>query len=94
MTASTGAAGSRMVALVPPVAAETVSPPVVARALPAYAMTVSRPPTGWRWSNLLLAPVELLALAMGFPVVILLVMVPLGLVLAGALWLSRLLLGL
>jgi len=53
---------------------------------------VSRPVTPWRWTNVLLAPLEALALAWSVPFLILLVMVPVGLALASALWLARLLL--
>jgi hypothetical protein len=57
---------------------------------PPYGVNVSRPLKPWRWTSVLLAPVELLALAWSIPVIILLIMVPIGLALAGALWLARL----
>lgn len=53
---------------------------------------VSRPVTPWRWTNVLLGPLEALALAWSIPFLILLVMVPVGLALASALWFGRLLL--
>jgi hypothetical protein len=53
---------------------------------------VSRPVTPWRRTNVLLAPLEALALAWSVPFLILLVMVPLGLALASALWFGRLIL--
>jgi hypothetical protein len=51
---------------------------------------VSRPVRPWRWTSVLLAPVELLALAWSVPVLILFVMVPIGLALASVLWVGRL----
>jgi hypothetical protein len=66
-------------------------PRVVTRTYPAY-VNVSRPATRWRWTDVLLAPVEALALAWSVPVLILLLMAPIGLVLAGVLWVGRLVL--
>jgi hypothetical protein len=60
---------------------------------PMHVVDVSRLATPWRWTSVLLAPLELLALAWSIPVLILLVMVPIGLVLAGALWVGRLIVG-
>lgn len=57
---------------------------------PAYVVDASRPIEPWRWTSVLLAPLELLAVAWTLPVIILLIMVPLGLGLVGALWLGRL----
>ena len=59
-------------------------------AIPKYVVDVSRPVTPWRWRNSLQAPIELLALAWGIPLLILLLIVPVGLALAGALWIGRL----
>ena len=59
-------------------------------AIPKYVVDVSRPVTPWRWQSSLQAPIELLALAWGIPLVILLLIVPVGLALAGALWIGRL----
>jgi hypothetical protein len=59
-------------------------------AIPKYVVDVSRPVTPWRWTNSLQAPIELLALAWGIPLLILLLIVPVGLALAGALWIGRL----
>jgi len=59
-------------------------------AIPKYVVDVSRPITPWRWTNSLQAPIELLALAWGIPLLILLLIVPVGLALAGALWIGRL----
>jgi hypothetical protein len=42
---------------------------------------------------MLLAPVELLALAWGIPLLILAIMLPVGLVLSGVLWFGRLIVG-
>lgn len=55
---------------------------------------VNRPVTPWRWTSVLLAPLELLALAWTIPFLMLLVMVPIGLVIASALWAGRALFGL
>ena len=59
-------------------------------ASPKYVIDVSRPVTPWRWQSSLQAPIELLALAWGIPLLILLLIVPVGLALAGALWIGRL----
>ena len=59
-------------------------------AIPKYVVDVSRPVTPWRWTNSLQAPIELLALAWGIPLLILLLIVPVGLALAAALWIGRL----
>ena len=58
--------------------------------IPKYVIDVSRPVTPWRWSSSLQAPIELLGLAWGIPIVILLLIVPVGLALAAALWVVRL----
>jgi len=58
-------------------------------AIPKYVLDVSRPVTPWRWQSSLQAPIELLALAWGIPFAILLLIVPVGLALAGALWIGR-----
>lgn len=55
---------------------------------------VNRTVTPWRWTSVLLAPLELLALAWTIPFLVLLVMVPFGLVIAGALWAGRAVFGL
>ena len=59
-------------------------------AIPKYVLDVSRPVTPWRWQSSLQAPIELLALAWGIPLVVLLLILPVGLALAGALWIGRL----
>jgi hypothetical protein len=52
---------------------------------------VSRPPSPpWSWRSLVLAPLELLAVAWSVPVVILLIAAPIALVVAALLWLGRL----
>lgn len=66
-------------------------PRVVTPAHPAY-VNVSRPATRWRWTDVLLAPVEALALSWSVGFLVLLVMMPVGLALAGALWFGRLIL--
>jgi hypothetical protein len=64
------------------------------RVLPAAWATkdVSRPYIPWGWTSILLAPLELLMLASAVPAVVMLVMLPVGLALAGILWVSRVLL--
>jgi hypothetical protein len=52
-------------------------------------LDVSRRAIPWRWGGVLLAPLELLAVAWSVPVVMLLVMVPIGLALSGLLWVGR-----
>jgi hypothetical protein len=69
---------------------DSASPPTAR--LPAYAVNVSRPVQRWNWKSVLLAPLELVALAESVPLAILLIMVPIGLALAGALWVVRLIL--
>ena len=59
---------------------------------PAYVIDVGRPVVPWRWTSIVLAPIELLALAWSVPFVILLVMVPIGLGIASVLWVARLIL--
>lgn len=61
--------------------------------LPADVLNVSRPTRPWRWKTVLVLPVELLALAWGVPVAILLVMVPVGVAISGLLWVGRLIVG-
>jgi hypothetical protein len=60
---------------------------------PDYVIDVSRPapPAGWR--SLVLAPIELLALAWSVPALIMLLMLPVGLALAGAFWVGRFVFG-
>jgi hypothetical protein len=62
---------------------------VMTPAFPMYVVDVSRPATRWNLRSVLLAPVELLALAWGFPVLMLLVMLPISLAFASALWVGR-----
>ena len=62
-------------------------------ASPTYVKDVSRPITPFRWSSLVQAPIELLALAWSVPVLVMLLMLPIGLALAGALWVSRFVFG-
>jgi hypothetical protein len=54
---------------------------------------VSRPIVRSGWKDLLLAPLELLALAWSVPFLVLAVLAPIGLVIAGALKLARAILG-
>jgi hypothetical protein len=60
------------------------------RDTPSYVVDVSRPAAPRRWTAAVMAPLELLAIAWTTPLVILLVMLPIGLVVALALWLVRL----
>jgi hypothetical protein len=71
--------------------ANNTLPRVVTPAYPAY-VNVSRPVTRWRWTDVLLAPVEALSLAWSVGFLVLLLMVPVGLALASALWVGRLIL--
>ena len=62
-------------------------------AVPAYVVNVSRPGEPWRWTSVLLLPLEVVALAFAVPLVVLLAMVPVGLAAAAALWVGRLVAG-
>jgi hypothetical protein len=53
-------------------------------------VNVSRANIPWRWTSVLLLPVELLVLAWSVPVVILLIMVPIGLAVATVLRIGQL----
>lgn len=55
----------------------------------ATTVDVSRRAMPWRWTTVLLAPVELLALVWSIPIAIALAMVPIGLAVAAALWVVR-----
>lgn len=59
---------------------------------PDYVVDVSRPAAPWRWTSVPRTACELLAVVWSVPLVALLMMVPVGLVVAGALWLGRLIL--
>ena len=61
--------------------------------LPMAVIDISRPVVPWSWRDVFLAPVELLALAWAVPLLVLLVLLPFGLVIAGAVWLGRMILG-
>lgn len=65
-------------------------PPTLARA--SGVIDVSRPVTPWRWMDVLQGAGELLAVAWSVPLVVLLVMVPIGFAAASALWIVRLIL--
>jgi hypothetical protein len=56
-------------------------------------INISRAVVPWSWRDVLLAPVELLALAWGVPLLVLLALLPFGLVIAGAIRLGRMILG-
>ena len=56
-------------------------------------INISRPVVPWSWRDVLMAPVELLALAWAVPLVVLLALLPFGLVIAGAVWLGRMIRG-
>ena len=55
-------------------------------AYPAYVVNVGGPVRRWSRTGALLAPLELLAAAWSVPFLLLLVMVPIGLVLATLVW--------
>jgi hypothetical protein len=61
---------------------------------PPYVVDVSRPAAPWSWKARLLLPIQLLAVAWSVPFLILLVLLPIGLAIASALWLGRRILGL
>lgn len=61
--------------------------------LPMAVINISRPVEPWSWRDLFLAPVELLALAWGVPLLVLLALLPVGLVIAGAVRLGRMIFG-
>jgi hypothetical protein len=54
-----------------------------------YVMDVSRPVAPRRWTAMVMAPFELLAVAWTAPLVILLLMLPIGLAAALAVWVAR-----
>ena len=56
---------------------------------PSYVIDVSRPVPPRRWTAMAMAPVELLALAWSAPLVILMLMLPIGLAVALAVWAAR-----
>lgn len=56
-------------------------------------INISRAVVPWSWRDVFLAPVELLALAWGVPLLVLLALLPFGLVIAGAIRLGRMILG-
>jgi hypothetical protein len=60
---------------------------------PDYVIDVSRPVAPFHWSSLVLAPIELLALAWSVPVIIMLLMAPVGLAIAIAFWVGRFVFG-
>ena len=86
MTASTQSAAHHAVA-------ENLRRRVPTAASPAYVVDVSRPVTPFGWKSLVLAPIEILALAWSVPVLIMLLMVPVGLAVAIAFWVGRFVFG-
>jgi len=56
-------------------------------------INISRAVVPWSLRDVFLAPVELLALAWGVPLLVLLALLPFGLVIAGAIRLGRMILG-
>jgi hypothetical protein len=56
---------------------------------PSYVIDVSRPVAPRRWTAMVMAPVELLAVAWTAPLVILLLMLPIGIAVALAVWVAR-----
>ena len=68
--------------------------PAMSPDYPDYVVDVGRPTIPWRWTSILLLPVELLALAWSVPFLILLIMVPIGFAVATALWVGRRIFGL
>lgn len=64
-----------------------LAPPAIVRA--PYIVDVGQPTARWRWSSVVMAPLELLTVAWSVGLGILLIMVPIGVVLAGILWAGR-----
>jgi hypothetical protein len=56
---------------------------------PSYVIDVSRPVTPRRWTAMVMAPVELLAVAWTAPLIILLLMLPIGIAVALGVWVVR-----
>ena len=56
---------------------------------PAYVINVSRPEAPQSWSGLLMAPIELLAVAWTTPLLIFAMTLPVGLAAAAAVWIGR-----
>lgn len=54
-----------------------------------HVVDVSRRATPWRWTSVLLAPIELLTVVWSIPIIILLLMVPIALAVTAALWVAR-----
>ena len=65
-------------------------PPTLAH--PSYVVDVTRSTTPWRWAGAFRAAGEVLVVVWSVPVVVLALMVPIGLALAGVLWIARLIL--
>lgn len=61
--------------------------------LPMAVINISRPVAPWRWQDVVLAPVELLMLAWGVPLLVLLALLPVGVVIAGGIRLGRMIFG-
>jgi hypothetical protein len=61
--------------------------------LPMAVINISRPVVPWRWRDVFLSPLELLALTWSVPLLVLLALLPFGLVIAGAVRLGRMILG-
>lgn len=72
------------------VAGHGVLPPLAVA--PAYARDVTPTIRPWRWTGLLTVPLEMLAVVWSIPVVITLIMLPIGLAVGAVLWLGRLIL--
>jgi hypothetical protein len=62
--------------------------PVFGRA-PTSVLDVSQGGLPWRWTSVLVAPLEVVAVAWSVPLVILAVMLPVGLSVSSLLWLGR-----
>ena len=54
---------------------------------------VSRPLVPWNWRDVLMAPMQVLALAWGVPLLVFLALLPFGLMIAAAVWVGRMILG-
>ena len=80
--------GARPAALVHEADGMTSSSP-----LPMAVINVSRPLVPWNWRHVLMAPMQVLALAWGLPFLVFIALLPFGLLIAGAVRLGRMILG-
>ena len=80
--------GARLAPLVHEADGMTSSSP-----LPMAVINVSRPLVPWNWRDVIMAPMQVLALAWGLPFLVFIALLPFGLLIAGAVRLGRMILG-